>query len=175
MEHKKTLLTWSLSILSLLLTINLVLNACQQDEKLNQDRNPDQVFFSKFKINGNQININSYNELNSHIEKMLNDGTQITATELRKSEDDSFYYLYSKGQKGELSSTIGIPLNFDPGGTVLNTNGDGCTHRCDQAAFNPCTTCDLTIHERCKRQSCTCKTENGACDGSIVFTSESPM
>lgn len=166
MERKTSLFTWSLGILSLLLTINLVFNACQHDEKLNQDRNPEEFFFSKFKFDGSLININSYNELNAQVEKILNDGTEITSTELRKSEDGSFYYLYSKGKKGDLSSTVGIPLDSD--GTALSAEA-GCTHRCDQSSFNPCSTCDLTIHEKCKRQSCTCKSAAGACDGSIVF------
>lgn len=157
----------------ILLMFNLV-NACQQDDSVNQKQNPDQVFFSKFKLIGDQISIKSYNDLNEQVERLLHDGTHILSTDLRRSDDGSFFYLYSKGQKGDLNSTIAIPLDLDPNGPVLSLDDEGCTHRCDQAALNPCTTCDLTIHEKCKRQSCTCKTGDGTCDGSIVFQSESP-
>lgn len=173
MKLKTSSISWALGLLCIILMFNLI-NACQQDDNFNQEQNPDQVFFSKFILTGKQINIRSYTELNKQVEELLHDGTHILTTELRKSDDGSFFYLYSKGQKGDLNSTIAIPLDFDPNGSVLSVNGDGCTHRCDQAAFNPCTTCDLTIHEKCKRQSCTCKTGDGSCDGSIVFQSESP-
>jgi len=157
-----------------LLAFNLIFNACRQEENWRQDQNPDQVFFSKFNFNGKLSNISGYDELNQLVENLLNDGTKITSTELRKSDDGTFYYLYSKGRRGDVLSTVGIPLDFDPNGSVFSANGSGCTHRCDQAAFNPCTTCDLTIHERCKRQSCSCKTGDGSCDGAIAFPSESP-
>ena len=173
MKLKSSSISWALSLMCMLLTFNLI-NACRQDDNVDQKQNPEHVFFSKFKITGEQVNIKSYNDLNVQVEKLLDDGTQILSTDLRRSDDGTFFYLYSKGQKDDLNSTIAIPLDFDPNGPVLSLNSDGCTHRCDQAAFNPCTTCDLTIHEKCKRQSSTCKTGDGGCIGSIVFQSDSP-
>lgn len=164
--NSKSILTSFLSLVIILLACNLFFNACQQEENLSQTNHPDEVFFSKFRINKEVTQVNNYNELNLKIESMLNDGTRILTTELRKSEDGTFYYLYSKGQKDDLSSTIGIPLDWD--GTMLSAEA-GCSHRCDQSSFNPCSTCDLTIHEKCKRQSCTCKSATGGCDGAIVF------
>ena len=170
MKLKTSSFSWVLGLVCILLMFNLI-NAC---DSLKQKQNPDQVFFSKFKITGEQTSIKSYNDLNGQVEKLLHDGTHIFTTDLRRSDDGSFFYLYSKGHNGDLHSTIATPLDFDPNGPVLSLNDEGCLHRCDQAALNPCTTCELTIHEKCKRQSSTCKSGDGGCGGSIVFQSESP-
>ncbi|MCC6281185.1 MAG: hypothetical protein IT262_11320 [Saprospiraceae bacterium] len=172
MKNKRLFTFRLLSFQFLLLSVIFLLNACREDEQHADKADPNQIQFSSFLFNGQKIQVTNYNELNSHVQQILNDGTQISSTELRKSEDGSFYYLYSKGKKGALWSTVGIPLDTDPAGSTLSydpLDSGSCIHRSDQAAQNACTTCELVIYEKCKRQSCTCETEDGGCVGSIAF------
>lgn len=169
MKTKQSFTNLLLLLAALGLSINLVLSSCSKKEQEAPD-----LLLSTFYLGGNKVVVRNQVELNGWVEQYLHDGTIIQTTEFRYSDEGKFYYLYSKGTKGNLLSTIGIPINLDSTSEVVgsrdNGGGEGgCTHRCDQASFNPCSTCDLVIHEKCKSQSCTCKTGTGSCDGSINF------
>lgn len=120
-----------------------------------------------------EITIRTEPELNKVMEAILNDGTQIVHSEIRFSTENDFYWLYAKGIKDNITGTYGIVLqknaDRDNSGSSYTFIGNGkeCLHSCSGSPGNACTTCDLVIHEECKRVSCTCKTGDGACNGMI--------
>jgi hypothetical protein len=154
----------------------LLLPACKQSESEKNEHVFDFVLKTPFK----EYTISSPAELKTWFEKVLKDGTQLEFAEIRYSEEAKIHYLYGKGKtKGGQMTTLGMVVDRlvseRSGNTVTYVIGEAqsgskwkeCLHSCSAGMMNPCTTCDLTIHTECKGISCTCKTQDGACDGSV--------
>ena len=93
--------------------------------------------------------------------------------EILLTRDDIEEYYLVKGKyldvKKDRIITFGIPFNID--GNNLNKANEGeCVMTCDPDE-NCNNGCEQVIHEKCKRQSCSCSTSGvgGKCSASMTF------
>ena len=163
------------SYLIMLAVFTFAIMSCQKEEQATITKEKNEFDYEILRVEkGKESLIRTKEELNLAVEAYLADNTDIYFAELRTATDSKgeFVYIYSKGVQGELYRTIGIPLSQKDDGWSFLIDSGRCDHECNANTINPCTTCDLTIHERCERQSCTCKTGDGACSGKITLYSE---
>jgi hypothetical protein len=91
--------------------------------------------------------------------------------EILLTRDDIGEYYLVKGKYLDIKTdriiTFGIPFNIDSN-NPNKANDEGCTMTCDPDS--DCNNgCNQVIHERCKRQSCSCTTVGGKCSAGTSF------
>ena len=160
--------------------ISLFLPSCMESD---QEKRDDAYEFT-IQTPGKEYSIHSMTELNSWLEMILQDGTTVDSSSIQYSQGGNMYYLYARGKNPNgYHMTMGMVVDKfateRSGETVIYQIGEAsssgppsttwkeCFHTCASAPINTCTTCDLTIHTECKGISCTCKTEDGGCEGTI--------
>jgi len=95
----------------------------------------------------------------------LQNATTVTGTDTL----GTFYYIKADGIRSGQANPSQIAIILEAiGSNLIFSTGTGCTMECISGL--PCTRCDQTIYEKCKRQSCSCASQNGGgCTASITF------
>lgn len=162
-----------------LLLLLLFIYSCKDSEQEKKDL----AYEFTIQTPSKDYSIHSMQELNAWLEMILNDGTRVDSSSIQFAQEANFYYLYARGKNAEgYNLTMGIVVDkfsTERSETVIYQVGEAsstgptgttwkeCFHTCASAPINTCTTCDLTIHTECKGISCTCKTGEGGCEGTI--------
>ncbi|MFN0013273.1 MAG: hypothetical protein ACKVU2_01880 [Saprospiraceae bacterium] len=108
-------------------------------------------------------------QLSDTLAFVLNGATlQNSTAEIGTDTLGTYYYIMADGiRSGQANpSQIAVILTSN-GSTLMFSSGTGCTMECTTSL--PCTKCNQTVLERCKRQTCSCGSASGGCNSSITF------
>lgn len=111
--------------------------------------------------------------MHERLDALIDTEFEINETELLYSKEAKSFYVKTIAFKTDgYALTVGIPVGdkkIKDDKTYYLVEDAGCSHTCESSVQNVCRTCSLTILENCKRQSCSCTSNDGGCSGSITL------
>ncbi|MEQ1746912.1 MAG: hypothetical protein ABMA02_15875 [Saprospiraceae bacterium] len=112
-------------------------------------------------------------QLSDTLAFVLNGATlQNSTAEIGTDTLGTYYYIKADGiRSGQANPSQIAVILASNGSTLMFSSGTGCTMESKPSLH--CTSCVQTIHERCKRQTCSCKPESRdrTCTSRISFSS----
>lgn len=160
----------------LLLSCLIFIFSCTKDEKSIVENSQDNVLILSTETNDFFIKTNKDLRTYAVNKFKLKSDDLLKSVDVILTRDNIGEYYLVKGTyldtKKDRIITFGIPFNINSN-NLNKANEGSCTMTCDpDAGCND--GCEQVIHERCKRQSCSCSNGTGSCSSSMSFPSAAP-